>query len=69
MRDPRLLHVRMAGIEHHDLVPTLAHDGGKHLDADGRERHHLDAVGTGLGAAELARQEVVEVLVADVYEK
>ena len=63
LRDVRLLHFRVAGVEHPDLMPVLAQNGRERLDAQRREAHHLHARIARLGAAQIFRQQPVEILV------
>ena len=67
--DVRLLHLRMAGVEHADLMAMLAQDRCERLDAQRRESHHLDARVAWLRAAQIFRQQPVEILVIDPNEE
>ena len=67
--DVRLLHLRVAGVEHPDLVAVLSQNGCKRLDAQRRESHHLDPLLARLRSAHLLRQQPVEILVVHENEE
>ena len=69
LRDIRLLHVRMTGVEHPHLMAELSQDGREGLDAQGRETHHLDSLISRFRAAEFFRQQPVEIFVSHVNEE
>jgi len=56
----------VAGVEHSDLVAVPAQNGRERLNAKRRECHHLDPLVVRFRAAQLFRQQPVEILV--VYE-
>ncbi len=63
LRDVRLFHLRVTGIEHPDLMSVLAEDGRERLDAQRWKSHDLDARVARLRAAQILRQQPVEIFV------
>jgi hypothetical protein len=51
------------------LMPVLAQDGRQRFDAQRRKPHHLDARVARLRAAQILRQQPVEILVVDPNEE
>src|SRR5262249_8037160 len=58
-----LFHLRMAGVEHADFVPMTAQHRSQCFYAQRREAHDFDARIAGLGAAQLLRQQPIEILI------
>src|SRR6185436_3274527 len=64
--DVARLHLRVARVEHHDLVAVRADHGREGLHAEGRERHDFDVPVRAGRAAVPRRQQAIEVLIAYV---